>query len=76
MTLALRSPHLVKALVPVDNAPAQAVLNSDFSKYIVALRHITKARVSRQVEADAILKIYEKVGHRKAACRWKEETPS
>lgn len=62
MTVALRSPQLVGALVPVDNAPVDANLNSDFHKYIQGMRDIEEAQVQRQAEADDILKKYEKVG--------------
>ena len=61
MTVALRSPELVGALIPVDNAPIDAYLKSEFHKYVQGLREIEKARVKRQVEADDILKKYEEV---------------
>lgn len=62
MTVALRSPHLVGALIPVDNAPVDANLKSDFHKYIHGMRDIEEAQVKRQAEADDILKKYEEVG--------------
>ena len=61
MTLALRSPDAIGALVPVDNAPVDAVLASDFPKYVRGLRAVEDARVSKRVEADEILKKYEDV---------------
>lgn len=61
MTVALRSPHLVGALIPVDNAPVDANLKSDFHKYIRGMREIEEAQVKRQAEADDILKKYEEV---------------
>ena len=64
MTVALRSPQLVGALIPVDNAPVDANLKSDFHKYVQGLRDIEDAQVKTQVEADEILKLYEKVGCR------------
>ena len=61
MTVALRSPRIVSALVPVDNAPVDANLSSDFPKYIQGMREIDEAGVKKHVEADTILKKYEEV---------------
>ncbi|MCJ1460846.1 hypothetical protein MMC28_011228 [Mycoblastus sanguinarius] len=60
MTVALRSPRLLGALVPVDNAPVDAILKSDFHNYVQGLRDIEVARVQKQAEADDILKHHEK----------------
>ena len=56
MTLALRSPELVSSVVAVDNAPVDVALNSDFSKYIRGMNQIQEANVTRQAEADVILR--------------------
>ena len=61
MTLALRSPKLISALVPVDNAPFDALLKSNFAKYVMVMRRIDEAKVTKQVEADEILKTVEEV---------------
>lgn len=61
MTVALRSPQLVGALIPVDNSPVDANLKSGFHKYVQGMRHIEDAQVKRQAEADDILKKYEEV---------------
>jgi pimeloyl-ACP methyl ester carboxylesterase len=61
MTLALQSPELVNDVVSVDNAPIDAALLSNFGKYIQGMRRIEEAGVTRQAEADAILKDYEEV---------------
>ena len=61
MTVALRSPKTVSALVPVDNAPADANLSSDFPKYMQGMREVEEAGVKKRVEADNILKKYEEV---------------
>ena len=61
MTVALRSPHLLGALIPVDNAPVDAHLKNDFHKYVRGMREIEEAQVKRQAEADDILKKYEGV---------------
>lgn len=61
MTLALESPDLVKDIVAVDNAPVDAVLESGFGKYIQGMRRIESANITRQAEADQILKEYESV---------------
>ncbi|MCJ1424759.1 hypothetical protein MMC29_002647 [Sticta canariensis] len=59
MTMALRSRVQLKALVSVDNAPVEAALKSDFSKYVRGLEEVERAKVSNQVEADEVLKSYE-----------------
>ena len=61
MTLALRSPEQVSSVIAVDNAPVDVALNSDFSKYVRGMKKIEDAKVTRQSEADAILKDYEEV---------------
>ncbi|KAL8960590.1 MAG: hypothetical protein Q9193_002733 [Seirophora villosa] len=59
MTVALRSPGLLGALIPVDNAPVDANLKGDFRKYLEGMREIEEAGVRKQAEADQILKKYE-----------------
>lgn len=61
MTVALRSPLLIKALIPVDNAPVDAHLKSNFHQYVKGLREIDQSNVRTQAEADGILNGYEKV---------------
>lgn len=61
MTVALLSCHLLGAFVAVDNAPVDATLKSDFAKYVQGMRKIEDARVTKQVEADGILKDFEEV---------------
>lgn len=61
MTLALKSPDLVQNIVAVDNAPVDAILESSFSKYIQGLKRIEAAGITRQAQADQILKEYESV---------------
>jgi hypothetical protein len=67
MTLALKSPELVHDVVSVDNAPVDAILESNFGKYVQGMKKIDEAGVTRQAEADAILKAYEPV--RTKLCR-------
>nr|XP_036583101.1 Abhydrolase domain-containing protein C22H12.03 [Colletotrichum truncatum]KAF6791997.1 Abhydrolase domain-containing protein C22H12.03 [Colletotrichum truncatum] len=59
MTLALKSPEVVRDIVAVDNAPVDAILESAFGKYIQGMKKIEAANVTRQAEADQILKDYE-----------------
>ncbi|OJJ43256.1 hypothetical protein ASPZODRAFT_154719 [Penicilliopsis zonata CBS 506.65] len=59
MTVALRSPSLVSALIPVDNAPVSAPLKGDFGAYIRGMEHIEAERVMSQSSADKILQDYE-----------------
>jgi hypothetical protein len=61
MTLALRFPDMINDLVSVDNAPMDAALLSNFGKYIQGMRKIEDAGVTRQAEADEILRDYEEV---------------
>ncbi|KAL8761842.1 MAG: hypothetical protein Q9184_002085 [Pyrenodesmia sp. 2 TL-2023] len=63
MTVALRSPSLLGALIPVDNAPVDAQLKGDFHKYLAGMREIEDAGVTKQLEADEILKKYEDLLH-------------
>ena len=62
MTLALRSPGAVGALIPVDNAPVDATLASDFAKYLQGMRNFDSANVRKLADADEILKKYVEVG--------------
>ncbi|OKO97689.1 Abhydrolase domain-containing protein C22H12.03 [Penicillium subrubescens] len=59
MTVALRSPERVSGLIPVDNAPVNAALKSDFPKYVRGMQHVEKAKVSKQSDANKILEEYE-----------------
>lgn len=61
MVVALRRPELVANLIPVDNAPVDAALKSDFGKYVQGMRKVEEAKISKQSEADEILKDYEEV---------------
>ncbi|CEJ56658.1 Putative Alpha/beta fold family hydrolase [Penicillium brasilianum] len=59
MTVALRSPERVSGLIPVDNAPVNAALKSDFPKYVRGMQRVEEARVSKQSDANKILEEYE-----------------
>lgn len=61
MTLALRSPAMVKDIVSVDNAPIDAILSTDFAKYVLGMKKIEDAGVSTQKAADAIMAGFEEV---------------
>jgi pimeloyl-ACP methyl ester carboxylesterase len=61
MTVALQSSDLVSALIPVDNAPVNAPLKSDFGKYVRGMQEIEAQGVTKQSDADKILKEYEEV---------------
>ena len=62
MTLALRQPTKYSGLVPVDNAPIDAALKSDFGTYVNAMKEIEdhRPRIQKQSEADKVLEKYEK----------------
>jgi len=59
MTVALRNRFPVGALIPVDNAPVDAALKSDFGKYVQGMRKIEDRGVNTKVQADEILQDYE-----------------
>jgi pimeloyl-ACP methyl ester carboxylesterase len=59
MTVALRGRVSIANLIPVDNAPVDAALHSDFQKYTQGMRKIEESTIRRQSDADAILKDYE-----------------
>lgn len=61
MTLALNSPEKVSGLIPVDNAPVNAALQSDFPKYVRGMQHVENQGVSKQSDANKILEDYEEV---------------
>lgn len=61
MTLALRSPAMVKDIVSVDNAPIDAILSTDFAKYVRGMKKIEDAGVTTQKAADAIMAEFEEV---------------
>jgi pimeloyl-ACP methyl ester carboxylesterase len=61
MCVALRSPDKVANLIPVDNAPVDAALKSDFGTYVQGMREVEKVKIKRQSEADELLKPYAKV---------------
>lgn len=61
MTLALRSPSMVKDIVSVDNAPIDAILSTDFAKYVRGMKKIEDAGVTTQKAADAIMAEFEEV---------------
>lgn len=64
MTLSLRSPGAVGALISVDNAPVDATLSSDFANYLEGMRYIENANFRRQADADDVLKKYAEVGNK------------
>ncbi|EYE93671.1 putative alpha/beta hydrolase [Aspergillus ruber CBS 135680] len=59
MAVALRFPDRVSGLVPVDNAPINARLQSDFGKYVRGMQHVEAEQVTKQSDADKILQSYE-----------------
>jgi pimeloyl-ACP methyl ester carboxylesterase len=61
MCVALRSPEKVANLIPVDNAPIDAALKSDFNIYVKGMMDVQRAKVTKQSEADELLKPYAKV---------------
>ena len=64
MTVGLRSRNRLSALISIDNAPVDAVLKSEFAKYIQGMREIEEAKIDKVSEADTIMKVYEDVSTR------------
>ncbi|RKF65919.1 Abhydrolase domain-containing protein C22H12.03 [Golovinomyces cichoracearum] len=58
MALALQYPSLIQDIVSVDNAPANTMFPSDFSRYIEGMQKVEAAKVQKQSEADEILQGY------------------
>jgi hypothetical protein len=61
MTLALQSPETITGLIPVDNAPVNARLDSSFFEYVKGMKEIEATRVAKTSDADKILTKYEPV---------------
>lgn len=59
MAVALRRPELVEKLVAVDNAPIDAVLSSDFTKYVRGLKTIERSNLSKMKDAYTVLNKFE-----------------
>ena len=61
MTCALRSPTKYSGIVPLDNAPVDAALKSDFGQYVRAMQEIEAADPAfvKQSDADKVLEKYE-----------------
>lgn len=55
MTLALRNPDCCANIIPVDNAPVDAALSSDFPKYAEGMQRVEAAAPTSQKQADKIL---------------------
>ncbi|KAL6708215.1 hypothetical protein ACN47E_003399 [Coniothyrium glycines] len=60
MTMALRNPNCCANIIPVDNAPVDAALSSDFPKYAEGMQAVERAQPKSQKEADQILQPYAK----------------
>ena len=69
MTVALDSPELMADLVAVDNAPVDAMLGRKFAEYIRGMKKIESAGVTRQAEADDLLKPFEEVRRPMYCCK-------
>ena len=61
MCVALKSPQKVANLIPVDNAPVDAALKTDFGLYVQGMREVERRKVKKQKEAEEILAPYAKV---------------
>lgn len=61
MACALRAPTSYSGIVPLDNAPVDAALKSDFGNYVRAMQEIEShdPPLTKQSDADKILEKYE-----------------
>ena len=59
MTLCLRSPNLIGALISVENAPVDAALESKFGEYVMGMRAIEARRIIKSSEVDSVMQAYE-----------------
>ncbi|KAF5111336.1 hypothetical protein DV495_003955 [Geotrichum candidum] len=55
MAVSLRRPDIVKALIPVDNAPIDAQLNSSFPRYARAMKRIEASNLKSSKDAFKIM---------------------
>ncbi|KAI4928924.1 hypothetical protein J4E85_005546 [Alternaria conjuncta] len=60
MTMALRNPDCCANIIPVDNAPVDAALSSDFPKYAEGMQHVERSQPKSQKEADKLMEPYAK----------------
>jgi pimeloyl-ACP methyl ester carboxylesterase len=60
MAMALRNPDCCANIIPVDNAPVDAALSSDFPKYAEGMKKVAEGKPKSQREADALLQPYAK----------------
>jgi pimeloyl-ACP methyl ester carboxylesterase len=60
MTMALRNPDCCANIIPVDNAPVDAALSSDFPKYAEGMQRVEQAKPKSQRAADEVLQPYAK----------------
>jgi pimeloyl-ACP methyl ester carboxylesterase len=60
MVMALRNPDCCANIIPVDNAPVDAALSSDFPKYAEGMQRVEHSKPKSQKEADEILQPYAK----------------
>lgn len=55
MAMALRNPSCCANIIPVDNAPVDAALSSDFPKYAEGMKRVAAAQPKSQKAADEIM---------------------
>ena len=58
MAMALRNPDCCANIIPVDNAPVDAALSSEFPKYAEGMQRVEQAKPKSLKEADAALQPY------------------
>jgi pimeloyl-ACP methyl ester carboxylesterase len=58
MAMALRNPSCCANIIPVDNAPVDAALSSDFPKYAEGMKKVEEGKPKSQKAADEIMQPY------------------
>ncbi|KAF1839015.1 alpha/beta-hydrolase [Decorospora gaudefroyi] len=61
MAMALRNPDCCANIIPIDNAPVDAALSTDFPKYAQGMQHVEKSQPKSQKEADMLMEPYANV---------------
>ena len=59
MTLCLRCPNLVGALISVENAPVDAALESKFGEYVMGMKAVEARQITKSSEVDSVMQSYE-----------------
>jgi hypothetical protein len=54
---------IARAVISMDNMPIAGELSEDFEKYIIAMRAVQRANLTKIKDAEAYFRIFEEVCH-------------